>query len=119
MNLTPSLRRILIALDRDGDMAPADIAEAAHVSLGTLQSGYLTKLLVMGLVRVSRWERNAVGPFIPVYSVSKGESKPKPEPYTVAEKCKRWKKRAGYYRPDYKQRQQARHSMNELLRITA
>lgn len=117
MKLTPSLRRILSALDKHGDMEPPEIAETACVGVNTLSGGgYLTKLLTMGLIRVSRWERaDKCGPFRPVYSVSPGENAKKPSPYTNAQKSKRWKKRAGYYKPEY----QRRKALAELARITA
>lgn len=121
MKLTPSLRRILRALDEHGDMEAPEIAEAACVGVNTLSGGgYLTKLLTMELIRVSRWERaDKCGPFRPVYSTSPGESEKKPAVYTAAQKTKRWRKKVGYLSPEWKSRQQARHSMNELLRITA
>lgn len=121
MKLTPSLRRILMALDKHGDMEAPEIAESACVGVNTLSGGgYLTKLLTMGMIRVSRWERaEKCGPFRPVYSVSPGESQKKPTPYTASQKSKRWKKRVGYNKPEYRESQKARHSLNELLRITA
>lgn len=117
--LTPSMRRIINALNTHGDLPAAEIAELAHVCAGTLASGYLTKLLILGLIRVSRWQRNTVGLPIATYSTSKGRSQPKPVPYTGAEKSKRWRKRAGYYKPEYKRHQQTRHALNALLKITS
>jgi hypothetical protein len=120
MNLTPSLRRILMALDKHGDMEYEDIAEHAHVAITTLRDGgYMLKLQIAGKVRVSRWIRNTVGPFIPVWSTRPGENKPKPIPYTAAQKCARYKKRARYYSPEYRARMQAKKALNELLRISA
>lgn len=121
MKLTPSLRRILNALDQHGDMEACEIATTAHVGENTLSGGgYMTKLLVMGLVRVSRWERaDKSGPFRPVYSVTHGESVPKPAALKPSERCRRWRKKVGYRSAQWHSRQQARHSMNELLRITA
>ncbi len=115
MKLTPAMRRILIALDRDGDMQASEIAENAYVSPNTLSGGgYLTKLLTMRLIRVSRWMRQeGPGPFVPVYSVSPGENKPKPRPYTPAQKTKRWRIHTGYRSAAYKQRQ----ALDAILRI--
>lgn len=116
MNLTPSMRRILLALDREGDMDTAEISEAAHVGINTLSGGgYLTTLLSMKLIRVSRWVRNVNGAATPIYSVSPGESKPKPRPYTNSEKTLRWRKRVGY-------RSKAWHAARrsaELVRVTS
>ncbi len=105
MKLTPSMRRILMALERDGDMEAHEIAVAAHVAPTTLSGGgYLTKLMVMGLVRVSAWRRqDRSGPAIPTYSVSPGENKPRPRPYTAAQKCKRWRGRTGYRSAEWHQ----------------
>lgn len=117
MKLTPSMRRILMALDREGDMDAAEIAASAHVAESTLSGGgYLTKLLTMNLIRVSKWVRQErSGPATPIYSVSPGESKPKPKPYTVGQKCKRWRKKTGYRSAAWK----AAQTMNELMRVTA
>ena len=118
MKLTPSMRRVLIAMDQHGDMSARDIAEVAHVSEYTLTSGgYLTRLRNAGLIRISDWQRNSPGPFTPIYSVSPGADKRKPKPYSVADKCKRWKERVGYYGHEYQQRQKARKSIDQLLRI--
>lgn len=111
--MTPSMRRILRALDEHGDMEPDEIAERAHVALSTLSGGgYLTKLLMLKLVRVSRWRRqDRSGPFVPTYSVTPGDSKPKPRPYTAAEKSRRWKQRVGYKSKAY----MARKRLDGLL----
>lgn len=121
MKLTPSLRRILIALKRDGDMDAAGISAAAHVGGNTLSGGgYLTKLLTMKLIRVSKWVRaEKSGPFRPIYSVSPGESKPKPEAYTAGEKTRRWRQKARYRSAEWRVRQQTRHSLNYLLAATS
>lgn len=121
MTLTPSLRRILHALDEHGAMEYEDIAEHAHVAVSTLRdAGYMLKLQIAGKVRVSRWIRSeGSGPPRPVFSTSPGENAKKPTPFTASQKSKRWKKRAGYYKPEYRVRKQAKDSMNELLRITA
>ena len=117
--LTPSMRRIVNTLNTHGDLPADDISELAHVCAGTLASGYLAKLQILGLVRVSCWQRNTVGPPIATYSTSVGRNQPKPVPYTSAEKSKRWRKRAGYYKPEYERYQQTRHALNALLKITS
>ncbi len=106
MKLSPSLRRILMALDRHGDMQYDEIAERAHVAPATIRDGgYMLKLHIMQLVRVSRWVRSeSGGPPSPVWSVSPGESKPKPKPYTDAQK--------------YRANKQAKDSLIALLNIT-
>ena len=117
MTITPSMRRILSALDRDGDMEADEIAIAANVAESTLSGGgYLTKLLAMDMIRVSRWIRaDKSGPPRPVYSVSPGKSATKPKPFTNAEKAKRWKRRAGYYKPEYAARRTAKQSMDAII----
>lgn len=112
-NLTPSMRRILRALDQHGDMEADEIAERACVALSTLSGGgYLTKLLMLGMVRVSHWRRqDRSGPFIPTYSVTPGDSKPKPRPYSAAEKSRRWKQKVGYKSKSY----MARKRIDTLL----
>jgi len=109
-----------MALDRVGDMDYEGISENAFVAMSTIRDGgYMTKLLVMELVRVSRWIRSDYGPPRPVFSVSPGESARKPTPLTSAQKCRRWKKRAGYYKPSYRANKQAKDSLNALLVISA
>lgn len=115
MNLSPGMRRILIALDRDGDMGIDEIAEAVPLARNTLDGGrYLTALLSVGLIRVSRWERqDRSGPPRAIYSISPGKSKPKPRPYTAAQKCRRWKRRVGYRSAEWRRNQ----SLKQLTRI--
>jgi hypothetical protein len=114
------MRRVLLALDRHGDMSAREIAEAAHVSEHTLTSGgYLTRLRNAGLIRISDWQRNSPGPFTPIYSISQGTNKRRPKPYSVAEKCRRWKERVGYYEEEYQQVKKARESIDHLLKITS
>jgi predicted ArsR family transcriptional regulator len=118
MKLTPSMRRVMIALDRYGDMSAREIAEVAHVSERTLvSSGVLTALREAGLIRVSDWQRNFPGSPTPIYSFTPGPNKRKPKPYSDAEVSKRWKERVGYYGEEYQQRQKARQSIKQLLRI--
>ena len=120
MKLSPSLRRILLALDRHGDLGYDDIAERAHVAPATLRDGgYMLRLHIMQLVRVSRWIRSeSGGPPSPVWSVSPGESKRKPKPYTDAQKSRRYKQRIGYGTPEYVANKQAKDSLIALLNIT-
>lgn len=95
--LTPCKRRVLLALDRDGDMASAEIAEAACVSQNYLDGGgLLRQLRAMSLIRVARWQRNSGGAMTPIYSVSPGEDARKPRPYSGREKTRRYKQRTGY-----------------------
>lgn len=116
MNLTPSMRRIVMALEREGDMDSEEIAEAAHVGINTLSGGgYLQTLMLMKKIRVARWVRNLNGGPTPIYSASPGENKPRPKPYTGAEKSRRWRKRVGY-------RSQAWHAARrsaELVKVTS
>lgn len=120
MKLSPSLRRILIVLDRYGDLDYEGISEHAHVASATLTGGgYMLKLHILELVRVSGWIRQeSSGRPLPVWSVTPGESKPKPKPLTNAQKCRRYKQRAGYGTPEYVAHRQAVASLNALLNIT-
>jgi hypothetical protein len=114
--MTPAMRRILRALDEQGDMDTEEISEAACVGINTLSGGgYLTTLLLLGKIRVSRWVRNVNGAPTPIYSVSPGKSKPKPKPYSNSEKTRRWRLRSGYRSPAW----YARKSSAELVKITS
>jgi predicted ArsR family transcriptional regulator len=120
MKITPSMRRVMFALDEHGDMSAKEIAEVAHISERTLvSSGVLSALREAGLIRVSDWQRNFPGSPTPIYSFSPGQNKRKPKPYSNAEVCKRWKESVGYYEDKYQQRQKARQSIDHLLRITS
>jgi predicted ArsR family transcriptional regulator len=120
MKLTPSMRRVLFALDRHGDMSAREISEVAHISERTLvSSGVLTALREAGLIRISDWQRNFPGSPTPIYSFTPGTNKRKPKPYSNAEVCKRWKESVGYYGEEYQQIKKARESVNHLLRITS
>jgi predicted ArsR family transcriptional regulator len=112
------MRRVMIALDEHGDMSAKELAEVAHVSERTLvSSGVLTALRESGLIRVSDWQRNFPGSPTPIYSFTPGNNKPKPKPYSCDETWKRWRERVGYYGNEYQQRQKARKSLEQLLRI--
>lgn len=122
MNPTPVMRRILAALDKHGDMDARDLAEAACCSHETLTGGgYLLHMIWCGAIRVIKYQRQlgSSGPAIPIYSSTPGPNAKRPRPLTAAQKCKRWRKRSKYRSPEYQASQQARHSLNQLLRITA
>jgi predicted ArsR family transcriptional regulator len=120
MKLTPSMRRVMIALDEHGDMSAQEIAEVTGISDRYLvSSGVLKALREAGLIRVSDWQRNFPGSPTPIYSFTPGANKRKPKPYSEADIAKRWKERVGYYGEEYQQHRKARQSIDHLLRITA
>lgn len=116
MKITRTDRLILAALDEQGDMIPADIAEHIGLENHGWTGRKLRRLLAGELVRVSRWERNTDGQAIPVYSVTPGKSAPKPK----AEGWAKWSKR---YRKNLAERGgeqylKARNSLALLVGIT-
>jgi hypothetical protein len=121
VRLTVSFIRILVALDTHGSMNADEIAETAAVGKETLSGGrYMAKLVELGLVRVSKWERQLTsGPFRPVYSVRPGKHAEKPKPYTNAEKSRRWRQRSGYTKAEREARRVAKNSLIALLSITS
>ncbi len=120
VRLTVLFIRILVALDTHGSMNADEIAETAAVGKETLSGGrYMAKLVELGLVRVSKWERQLTsGPFRPVYSVRPGKHAEKPKPYTNAEKSRRWRKRVNYNKAENNARRATANSLNTLLAIT-
>jgi hypothetical protein len=113
------MRRILGALEREGDLDTREIAEAAHCSLKTLTgSGYLRRLVDAELIRVARYVRQTrSGPAAPIYSITPGANAQRPKPFTVAEKSKRWKKRAGYRSAAWKAQRSTTESLSQLAGI--
>lgn len=114
--MTPVQKRILLALDKHGDMEADEIAEIACCSYETLTAGcYMRNLVNAGLVRVAKYRRALQsGPAVPVYSVTPGVNAKRPKPYTDAEKCRRWRKKSGY-----RSAERTTQTMNELIRITS
>lgn len=107
-----------MALDRQGDMAYDGISDHANVALSTIRSsGYMTKLQVMGLVRVVKWIRpDCGGSCRPVFSTSPGKDARRPTPLTDAQRGRRWKKKVDYY-TSYAAEKQANESLCALLKI--
>lgn len=93
MKLTPTDRRLLIMLDAEGDLTPADLAElmglADHVWIGKK----LRRLLQHEFVRVAKWLRNSDGPAIPIYSITTGASAKRPRALGYSAWCKRYRAR--------------------------
>lgn len=114
--ITPVMRRVIDALERDGDMDVKELADAACTSLNTLSNGgYLRKMLEMKLIRVSKYLRNSPGAATPIYSTSPGVSAKPPRVYSRSERTKRWRVKAGYRSAEYRRGQ----SLKELVRITS
>jgi predicted ArsR family transcriptional regulator len=115
--ITPTDRRLLAALDADGDMTPPDLADLLGYDSHKWISKKLCRLRDAELIRVAKWIRNTDGPAIPVYSVTPGESAPRPK----AMGWSTWSKR---YRKNLKARGgeqylKARRSLTLLARITS
>jgi len=116
MKITRTDRRLLSALEADGDMPPSDLADILGHESHDWISRKLARLRDAELVRVVRYLRNTDGRAIPVYSITPGENakRPKAEGYSV------WSKR---YRKNLKQRGgeqylKARNSLALLVGIT-
>lgn len=113
-HLTPLMRRIVHALEREGDMDARELADAACTCYDTLSGGgYLRKMLSQELIRVSGWRRNYPGAATPIYSVTPGKSAQKPPPISRSERARRWRKRVGYYSAEYRRRV----ALRELVKI--
>lgn len=115
--ITRTHSRILFALESEGNMTPAEVAEFWSLKTHKWVSRCLRELLAAGIVRVAAWHRNADGKASPVYSITPGQNakRPKAEGYAV------WSKR---YRKKIKsnggeQYMKARNSLALLVGITS
>lgn len=93
---TPTMQRILAALERHGDLDAESLSIEACVSIHTLAGGgYLKRLVEAREIHVVAYRRNASGPFIPVYRRGYGKPAKKPRPFTNAQKLRRSRARLG------------------------
>lgn len=113
--LSPAMQSVIDLLAKDGDMEAREIAEMTGLSLKTLvQSGYLARMVAMGVIRVSSYERSGGVP-TPTYSVTKGKNATRPARMTEAQRSRRWRKLVGFGTKEFKQSR----ALRELARITA
>lgn len=114
--ITSTDRRLLSALDEDGDMPPSDLAEILGHDSHDWISRKLRRLQTAELVRVAKWIRNTDGPAIPVYSVTPGENAKRP-------RALGWSVWSNRYRKNLEERGgdqylKARNSLSLLVSIT-
>lgn len=113
--LTPGMKSVVEVLADDGDMEAREIAEMTGLSIKTLvQSGYLARMVEMGAIRVSSYERSGGDP-TPTYSVTKGANATPPARMTEAQRSRRWRKLVGFGTPEFKRAR----ALRELARLTA
>jgi hypothetical protein len=113
--LTPAMQSVVDILTQDGDMEAREIAEMTGLSIKTLvTSGYLARMVTMGVIRVSGYERSGGEPTA-VYSVTKGRNADAPATMTLAERSRRWRERVGFGTNEYRRAM----ALRELARITA
>lgn len=79
LKITPTDRRLMAALDMDGDATPGDLADLLGYDTQDWIGRKLRRLRDAELIRVAKWIRNMNGPAIPVYSVSPGENAKRPK----------------------------------------
>ncbi len=117
IKITRTDKRILFALDQDGDMTPRDLADSLGLEEHVWISRKLARLRGAELVRVSRYIRNTDGRAIPVYSITPGENAKRPKPQGWAVWSRNYRKRLkGNGGEQYLK---ARNSLALLVRITA
>lgn len=113
--LTPSMKVVVATLTQDGDMEAREIAEMTGLSIKTLvTSGYLARMVEMGAIRVSSYERSGGDP-TPTYSVTKGKNAIPPARMTEAQRSRRWRKLVGFGTKEFKRAR----ALRELVRLTA
>ena len=111
-SITPIMRRIMSALDEDGDMSAEDLAEQLEVSTSYIRQYGIAPLRDAGMIRIASWIRCRRGDHMRVFSLSAGKDAPKPKrlPWSVTNR--RWRERhaAGITL--------ARNSLSLLVNIT-
>lgn len=113
-HLTPGMKVVVATLLQDGDMEAREIAEMTGLSIKTLvQSGYLARMVEMGAIRVSSYERSGGDP-TPTYSVTKGKNANPPARMTEAQRSRRWRKLVGFGTNEFKRAR----ALRELARVT-
>lgn len=117
IKITRTDRRLLSALDSDGDMTPGDLAEVLEHDSHDWIGRKLRRLQSAELVRVSRWIRNTDGLATPVYSVTPGANAARPRALGWSAWSKRYRKRLKERGGE--QYLKARGSLALLVRITA
>ena len=91
--ITPIMRRVMTALDEDGDMTAEDLADQLEVSVSYVRQYGIYPLREAELIRVESWIRGARGCPMRVFSLSEGKDAPKPKrlPWSVTNR--RWRER--------------------------
>lgn len=117
MKITPTDKKLIYALESDGDMCPRDLAELLEYENHVWIARKMRRLLAAELVRVSHWIRNTDGLPIPVYSITPGESKKRPGAQGWGIWSKRYRKRVEEKGGD--QYLKAKSSLSLLVQITS
>lgn len=96
---SPSMTRIRAALARARE--PIDgktLSARAFVGERTFSASYQQLLISAGLMHVAEYRRNVIGPPIPLFAHGPlvGDPPVKPERFSDAEVCRRWKEKTGY-----------------------
>ena len=113
--LTPAMKGVIEVLTLDGDMEAREIAEMTGLSIKTLvTSGYLARMVEMGAIRISSYERSGGDP-TPTYSIKPGKNATPPARMTEAQRSRRWRKLVGFGTKEFKRAR----ALRELARITA
>jgi hypothetical protein len=96
---SPTMRRIVAALVAHGPMSPEEIVLEACVAERTLTSGQYLKILHdAARIHVHKWDRSHNGRPTAIWAAGPGKDAKRPKPYSVAEKCRRWRKASNYNR---------------------
>jgi hypothetical protein len=93
----PGMLRLLEAVRTLGPLDYREAAEAAGLSANTVKNaGYLEMLAAQDKLHICEWRRGRKGPMRPVYAFGPGETAPKPQPLSSAEKSRshRWRRAA-------------------------
>lgn len=108
IKLSPTDRRLLAALESDGDSTPNDLSELLGYDHPDWINRKLRGMLAAGVIRVASFLRNTDGLPIPVYSLTPGPSAKRPGAQSYSVYCKRYRKLRG-----------ARGGMNSLAALVS
>jgi len=86
---------IVAALAQNGSMTYIEAAKATGLSSNTIKNAhYMDILLKQKRIHICDWRRNRAGPMTAVYAAGYAQSAEKPEPFSRADKARRFREKS-------------------------
>ncbi|MRR49345.1 MAG: hypothetical protein EG825_00270 [Rhodocyclaceae bacterium] len=114
---SPSMLRIVAALEKHGPMDKYGIADKAFVTALYFQNQCRYILKDAGRIHVHGWIHNISGQPRPVYAAGPGEDAPRPGNLDQLARARKWKERTGYHDLQKSNRRLARLSASPLCAV--